>query len=75
MVDDGVAFTVELAASTFSAMAKPTALAIAWHSGPVVVSTAGGVAVLRVTRGAAVQLAEVLQVIDGQVVPVRCSRE
>ncbi len=39
VVDDVVARTVELRRQRFSAIAIPTALAIPWPSGPVVVST------------------------------------
>ncbi len=56
------------AASSASPSAMPTALARPWPSGPVVVSTPGGDAVLRVARRLGVQLAEVLQLLDRQVV-------
>ena len=51
-----------------AAMAMPTAVAMPWPSGPVVVSTPSGVAVLRVTRGQAAPLPVELEVVEGQAV-------
>ena len=52
------------AASMRSASAKPTALPMPWPSGPVVVSTPGGLAALGVAGRAAAELAEALQVVE-----------
>ena len=54
------------AASMRSASAKPTALPTPWPSGPVVVSTPGGVPVLGMARRARAPLPELLQVLDGR---------
>ncbi len=52
------------AAISRSASAKPTAVAMPWPSGPVVVSTPGGVAELGMARRLGAQLAEALQLVE-----------
>ena len=64
VVDDGVAVAVELGQQLLGS-AMPTALAMPWPSGPVVVSTPG---VTPVSDGpaSAVQLAEIAQLAHRQ---------
>ena len=64
----GLGVRVVQAALVACAIAMPTALATPWPSGPVVISTPSGVAVLGVARGQRAPLPQQLEVLDRQAV-------
>ena len=69
VVDDGrEPASLKVAARNASAMAMPTALPKPCPSGPVVVSTPGASPILGMARRAAAELAEVLEVVEGEAV-------